>query len=263
MMDLRMRLTPVLATFLVSACGVSSVGSIPGNAPQTETLQARQAAAPSGAGSASDQYSSADERQAALRKVALSLASGGKPDGKSYRIGPLDVLEVTVFKVPELSKTLQVSEAGTINYPLVGEIEAGGKTAREIEQQLTKLLSVNYLQKPQISVFVREHNSQRITVEGAVKRPGVIPIAGGMSLLQAIAQAGGLEEVADTEVALFREVNAVRSGAKYNLDAIRSGKAKDPQLIAGDLIVVPTSDVKQGINMVVKFLPLAQIAPLL
>ena len=110
------------------------------------------------------------------------------------------MLEVTVFKVPDLSKVVQVSEAGTINYPLIGELEAGGKTAREIEQDLTKLLGTKYLQNPQIGVFVKEYNSQRVTVEGAVKKPGVYPIVGGMSLLQAVATAGGFESNAEDTI---------------------------------------------------------------
>lgn len=199
----------------------------------------------------------------AVAKLALAYTSLSDPQSKSYRIGPLDVLEITVFKVPELSKTLQVSEAGSINYPLVGEIQAGGRTAREIEQVLTAKLGARYLQNPQISVFVKEHNSQRITVEGAVKKPGVIAMAGGMSLLQAIAQAQGLEQTAETTAVVFRQTAGRRTAAKYDIDAIRSGKADDPALESGDVVIVPTSDLKEGINTIVKFLPLATIIPLL
>ena len=127
-----------------------------------------------------------------------------------YKIGPRDVLEVTVFQAPELSKTFQVSEAGTINFPLIGEVDAAGRTAREIEQELRKKLGTKYLQNPQISVFVKDHFSQRITMEGAVKKPGVYPMAGGMSLLQAIAQAQGFEDTASHTVVFFRQVNGKR-----------------------------------------------------
>ena len=138
-------------------------------------------------------------------------------------IGPRDVLEVSVFKVPELSKVVQVSEAGTINYPLAGEVQAGGRTAREIEQDLTKLLGKKYLQNPEISVFVREYNSQRITVEGAVKKPGVYPIVGGMSLLQATATAGGFEDTAEQTVILIRQSGGKRSIGKFDVGQIRDG----------------------------------------
>ncbi len=102
---------------------------------------------------------------------------------------------MTVFKAPELSKTVQVSETGTINFPLIGELDAAGKSAREIEQEMTKKLGSKYLQNPQISVFVKDYFSQRITMEGAIKKPGVYPIAGGLVVLQAMAQAGGFDEI--------------------------------------------------------------------
>jgi polysaccharide biosynthesis/export protein len=203
------------------------------------------------------------ERNSAVKTVAMSLTSVADPDSKSYKVGPGDVLEVTVFKVPELSKVVQVSEAGTINFPLIGEVEASGKSAREIEQSLTKTLGAKYLQKPQISVFVKEHNSQRITIEGAIRHPGVYPIAGGLSLLQAVAQAQGFTDSADETVLLFRQVDGKRAAAKYDVSAIRKGNAEDPGLQAGDVIIAPTSDIKEGVNTLFKFLPLATLVPLL
>ena len=157
--------------------------------------------------------------QDAVRKVALSVVSVSDPASKSYKVGPRDVLEVTVFQAPELSKTFQVSEGGTINFPLIGEVDAGGKTAREIEQELRKKLGTKYLQNPQISVFVKDHFSQRVTIEGAVKKPGVFPIPGGMTLLQAIAEAQGFDESASHEVLLFRQTNGKRLAAKYDVSS--------------------------------------------
>ncbi len=203
------------------------------------------------------------DQDAAVRKVALTLSSVSDPNSKAYKIGPRDVLEVTVFKVPDLSKVVQVSEAGTISYPLIGEVQAGGRTAREVEQDLTKSLGAKYLQKPQISVFVKEYNSQRITMEGAVKKPGVYPIAGGMSLLQATAIAGGFDANADETVLLMRQTNGKRSAAKYDVARIRAGTAEDPQLEAGDVVIAPTSDIKEGMNNILRVLPLATMVPLL
>jgi len=203
------------------------------------------------------------EQEAAVRKVALSATSLSDPSSKAYKVGPLDVLDVTVFKVPDLSKSVQVSENGTISFPLVGEVQAGGKTAREIEQSLTKLLGAKYLRNPQVTVFVKEYNSQRVTIEGAVKKPGVIPMVGGLSLLQAVAQAQGLETTAETSALVFRVTNGKRAAAKYDISDIRDGKADDPQLQAGDVIIVPTSDMKEGFNTVLRVLPLATLIPLL
>ena len=188
-------LAPALAAALVGACGVSSVSG-PSSDKSQLASPAVQPAAAGGGGSAAEKPVALREQEA-VRKVALSVTSVSDPRSKSYKIGPLDVLEVTVFKVPDLSKTIQVSDSGTINFPLIGEIEAEGKTAREVEQLLTAALGTKYLQNPQITVFVKEYNSQRVTIEGAVKKPGVFPMAGGMSLLQAIAQAQGLTDTAE------------------------------------------------------------------
>lgn len=198
----------------------------------------------------------------AVRKIALNLTAVD-PESKSYRVGPRDVLEVTVFQAPELSKTIQVSEAGTINFPLIGEVEASGRSAREIEQELSKRLGAKYLQNPQISVFVKDYFSQRVTLEGAVTKPGVIPIAGGMSLLQAIAQGGGFTDLASHTVVVFRQVGGKRLAAQYDVSAIRDGSAPDLQLEAGDVIVVPTSELKEGMNLILKTMPLVTLVPLL
>ena len=249
-------LFPMLAAALVGACGLSSVGDgasgklpMGGGSPQPAAQQSSQP--------------NAARDQEAAGKIALSLASVADPASKSYKIGPRDVLEITVFKAPELSKTVQVSEAGTINFPLIGELDAAGKTAREIEQEMTRTLGSKYLQNPQISVFVKEYFSQRVTVEGAVKKPGVFPIAGGLSLLQAIAQAQGFDEIASHTVILLRQENGTRLAAKYDVSSIQNGSAEDPQLQAGDVIDVPTSEVKEGVGFLVKFLPLAGLAPYL
>ena len=197
-----------------------------------------------------------------MRKVA-QFTSVADPGSKAYKIGPRDVLEISVFKVPDLSKTVQVSEAGTISYPLAGEIVAGNKTAREVELDLTRILGAKYLQNPAITVFVKENNSQRVTIEGNVVKPGVIPMAGGMTLLQALAQAGGLGPTAEKTAVVFRMVDGKRLPAKFDISDIRGGGAEDPQLQSGDVIIVPTSQMKESVEYVVKFLPLAGFAPLL
>jgi polysaccharide export outer membrane protein len=248
----------MMAALLAGSCGISQTND---PAAFNQNLHDQQDA-PKQAGP--EQVTAPGDRGSVLHQVSLNYAASSDPKSRSYKIGPLDVLDITVFKVPELSKTIQISEEGTMNFPLAGEVPVGGKSAREVEQLLTKLLAVKYLQHPQITVLVKEHNSQRVTVEGAVKKPGVIPMAGGLSLLQAIALAGGFEaEVADTDVAVFRTEDGKRYAARYDVASIRTGRAADPQLQSGDVIIVPTSDLKQGFNTFLKLLPLATLAPLL
>jgi len=257
-------LLPAIAAALLSACSGSSVGEFGGDKPQLTQISTGSAGqAAKGGDDGKNGDAAARDQQAAISKVALTLSSASDPNSKAYRIGPRDVLEVTVFKVQDLSKVVQVSEAGTINYPLVGEVEAGGKTARELEQNLTRLFGTKYLQNPQISVLVKEYNSQRITVEGAVKKPGMYPIIGGMSLLQAVATAGGFESNAEETVLLIRQNNGKSSAGRFDISQMRKGRAEDVQLEAGDVIIAPTSDIKQGMEVFFRLAPLANLAPLL
>jgi polysaccharide export outer membrane protein len=198
-----------------------------------------------------------------LQAFATDVASIGEPGIAGYKIGPRDVLDISVFKVPELSKSVQVSEAGTVNLPLLGEVYTANQTARDLEKDLTSRLGKKYLQEPQVSVFVKEYNSQRITVDGAVKRPGVFPVHGGISLLQAVAIAQGLEEISDDTVVVFRETSGKRQAARFDISDIRSGDADDPQLVAGDVVIAGTSNLKKGFNGFLKALPIAGMFALL
>lgn len=231
----------------------------PSNKMPSEQVPASAAAASAGS-PASEAVPSA---LAAVRKSAETAVAANNPSDKAYRIGPLDVLDISVFSVPELSKSVQVSEAGSIGYPLVGEVEASGKTAREIEATLTKSLGAKYLQRPQVTVFIKEYNSQRVTIDGAVRKPGVFPVQGSMSLLQAIAFAQGVTEAADDSIVVFRTANGVRSAARFDIGEIRAGNATDPQLVAGDVVVAGKSAIKEGFNNLLKLVPAAGVFALL
>jgi polysaccharide export outer membrane protein len=178
----------------------------------------------------------------------------------AYKIGAQDVLDITVFKVPELSRSVQVADAGTVNLPLLGEVLAAGKTEREFERELTWKLGAKYLASPHVTVIVREYNSQRVTIEGAVAKPGLYPIRGKTSLLQFIAMAGGTDAaVASSDVAVFRRINGNRYAAAFDIDRIRAGEAEDPAIQSGDVIVVSTSGMKAAFNNVLKVLPITSV----
>jgi polysaccharide export outer membrane protein len=165
----------------------------------------------------------------------------------------MDVLEVSVFKVPELSKSVEVADTGTINMPLLGEVPAAGKTAHEIEQDLTRKLGAKYLKDPQVTVFVKDHNSQMVTVEGAVNKPGVVPIRGKLSLVQLIAISGGLNnDLYDKNVTVFSTINGERTSKVYDIDDVRAGKAADPELHQGDVVVVDNSTGKVALQTALK-----------
>lgn len=186
------------------------------------------------------------------------ITEAGTPGSAGYRVGPLDILGVSVFKVPDLTQTVQVSEAGTFGYPLIGEVRAGGHTVREIEQELTSRLGANYVRDPRVTVLVKEYNSHRVTVEGAVKKAGVFPMQGPMSLLQAIAMAGGVDEVSNGTILVFRRVDGQTGVVRYTMNDLRGGGAEDPNLVPGDIVMVPESDLKIGLRYIIQVAPLAR-----
>jgi polysaccharide biosynthesis/export protein len=165
-----------------------------------------------------------------------------------------------VFQVPNLTKSVQVSDTGTVNLPLVGEIPVIGKTPQEVERDLTARLGAKYVQNPQVTVYVKEYNSQSVTITGAVAKPGVYSIKGKASLLQVVAMAGGLGPVSDSTVLLLRQSNGKRLAPKFDVSAIQDGKADDPAVQSGDQLLAGTSAIKQGFNTILKGLPLAGTA---
>ncbi len=190
---------------------------------------------------------------------AAKLAAASNPSSAGYKIGPMDVIDVSVFQVPELSKTVQVAADGTINLPLAGTIPAAGRTSLDIERDLTARLGRKYLQSPQVNVYIKEYNSQRVTIDGSVKRPGVYPLRGPTTLLQAIATAEGFTDTANSTVVIFRTENGVRTAAQFNVDDIRSGTTKDPEIDQGDVVVVTNSAMKESYQALLRILPVTSV----
>lgn len=182
-----------------------------------------------------------------------------------YRVGPLDVLDVSVFQVPDLTKTVKVSASGEIAMPLIGTVQAAGKTVSELEDEIKTKLEAKYLQSAQVSVFVREANSQQVTVDGAVDKPGKVTLDGPTTLLQTIAMSGGLSKNANARgIVVFRTVDQKRSAAKFDLTAIRSGRAQDPVLYGGDIVVVDSSAFGSALSGIRDSIPaFAVFTPLL
>ena len=194
-----------------------------------------------------------------IAKVADALTSSATPGNAGYKIGPQDLIEVSVFKVPELSKSAQVADTGTINLPLIGETMVVGKTAQQVERDLTAKLGSKYLHNPQVTVLVKEYNSQRVTMEGAVKKPGVYPVRGKNTLLQFIALAEGLDPNADSTVVVFRQIDGKRSVARFDVSEIQAGTSPDPEIVSGDVIVAGSSAIKETFNNILKALPIASV----
>ena len=191
-----------------------------------------------------------DDPRPALRMSSV-LTPGLAPPSKSvartgmrdYRIGPDDLLEVQVFGVDQLSRAVRVNSRGSVSLPLIGTIEVAGMTALEAETGIAAKLAESYLQDPQVSVFIKEYTSQRVTIEGAVNRPGIYPLRGQTTLLRSLAVAGGQGNLSDmSEVLLFREdASGKRETLVYDVERIRRGELEDPIVMNEDLIVVNRS----------------------
>ena len=269
----------VLLAGLLSGCGGSldsslaggvatetKVGleqSVPDKAPTTakigESARVAAATATTPAATAST-VSTAKVGDKQLAKTAEAMLAVSTPGSSGYKIGPQDVLDITVFKVAELTRSVQVSETGTINFPLIGEMPAAGKTAMQLERELAAKLGVKYLQSPQVTVYTKEFNSQRVTIEGAVKKPGVYPLRGRTTLLQLIAITEGQTEVAESEVVVFRQIDGKRLGSRFDVGEIRAGRIEDPVMVAGDVVVANESGVKSAFQNTMKALPIANFA---
>lgn len=160
-------------------------------------------------------------------------------------IGPLDRLEVIVFREPELSVAdAPVDESGRIMLPLAGEFFAAGKSTQMLATEIGQRLR-QYLRSPEVAVRVKQAAAKRITVAGSVMEPGVFPVEGRVTLLQAIALARGPSQVADLDTTLiFRTQNGRKTAAKFDIGAIARGKAPDPEVLPGDTIAVGASGFK-------------------
>ena len=188
-------------------------------------------------------------------------ASGAYEGASDYRIGAQDLLAISVFGVEELNKDVRVNSNGQISLPLIGTAMAGGRTIPELEKELAQKYSDGYLQNPQVTVFVKEFTSQRITVEGAVDKPGIYPITGKTTLLQAIALSGGVDDkVADLGgIVVMRTIDGKRQAAVFDLREVRKGAIEDPQLYGDDIVVVEQSGSKTALRRVIETIPVLGI----
>jgi polysaccharide biosynthesis/export protein len=176
---------------------------------------------------------------------------------ENYKIAPMDTLTIKVFKAEDLSGDYSVDLAGHISMPLVGEIEAANLTTDQLDSKLTQLLGQKYFEHPDVSVAIKQSTAHVVTVDGAVQQGGQFPVAGSMTLIQAIALAHGTTEDANARrLAIFRTIDGKRQAAAFDLTAIREGQAPDPQIYPGDIIVVDGSKIKAAEKQLFQSIPL-------
>lgn len=166
---------------------------------------------------------------------------------RPYRVGPFDKLTIDVFGSEELSeKEVQVDASGRITFPLIGTLEVSGKTPGEIGEAMQDRFRGRFIRDPQITVNLKEIVSQTVTIGGEVKKPGVYPIVGQMTLMTAIASAEGWTDVASKgEVVIFRRSGGRDFAAIYNVKAIEQGRYRDPEVYASDVVMVGDSQSRK------------------
>jgi len=187
-------------------------------------------------------------KKIAVRWTILLLvcvtAAGAQGRDPAYRVGPRDLISVHVDEDAKLNGDRRVSEAGTINLPVLGDVPVVGKTTPEITQAVKKLLEDKYMQRASVDVQVIEFRSRPISVIGAVKQPGNLGFSGRWTLLEALTAAGGLTENHGNVVyVLRRSDNGLSDQVTIDLDdlLVRGDRAVNVPIFANDLINVPVT----------------------
>lgn len=194
------------------------------------------------------------DRELAIPDTTTSVSIG------DLRIGALDLVEVEVFGVDSLNGTYQVGFDGQLKLPLVGEVQAIGKTPSELSYLLEERYGSKYLQDPDVSVAIIESVGRRITLDGSVKKPGLYPVTGTITLLQAVALGGGPSADANPKkVVVFRQIDGKRHAAAFDLVAIRNGNGEDPDIFGNDIIVVDGSNLGETYLTVIRSVPLVAL----
>jgi polysaccharide export outer membrane protein len=189
-----------------------------------------------------EKIESSRQVKAMNEKLLFSTLTARKTSPRDYKIGPEDLLEISVFEEEKLNKTLRVSSQGNISFPLLGVLRVKGLTTNELEKEIRDLLAEKYLQNPNVSVFIKEYRSQRISMIGMVEKPGVFEITGQKTVLDMLALAGGLKEDAGQLLFLIRPPRLEEGTPPEKKESLE----QDPQtyvidldelLIKGDLTI--------------------------
>jgi len=183
----------------------------------------------------------ATQNQKPAKPAAAGVAAKPATDDPNYVIGAQDVLDISVWKEPEVSRTVPVRPDGKISLPLLNDVQAAGLTPSQLAAQLTESLK-KFVSNPQVTVIVTTINSQRVYIMGEVLRAGAYPLLPGMTVLQALSSGGGFTQFANTKkIYLLRQENGKQVKLPFNYKEVIGGKNAEQNILlkAGDTIVVP------------------------
>ncbi len=179
------------------------------------------------------------------------LAAGGRAAAQSdYMLGAADVVTISVYGEPDLSNKFTIEADGTFTFPMIGRVKAGGMTLRQVEQDIKLRLSDGYLRSPQVTVTIGEYKSQQVLVLGEVRNPGPYQLTGGMTLLQAIAQAGSTTTAAANEALIVRPSRrSATPGAGATTGAGEQSEEPDAEIIRIDLTALQAGDLSLNVAL--------------
>ncbi|MBI4423584.1 MAG: polysaccharide export protein [Elusimicrobia bacterium] len=180
--------------------------------------------------------------EAAVKRALQEAQSAQKTD---YRIGGADLLDITVYQQTELNRKLRVSQNGTVIFPLIGNVQVGGRTLAEAQEAISGKLR-EFIINPQVTVFIQEYGNKKVFVLGEVKAPGSyeLPTESRLTVLEAISLAGGFTPIASPDrTKVIRTLDGKNQNFTVEVSAItrRGEKEKDISLQPNDVIYVPQS----------------------
>ncbi len=175
------------------------------------------------------------------KEVEAQAAAAGVVDQEHYRLGPEDIIEVSVWKEPELTKQIMVRPDGKISYPLIGEIQAAGKSVKELREEISKRLE-KFVTDAQVTVLLLKPQHYKIYVVGKVAKPGEFLVGRPATVMQALAMAGGLTPfAAPGSIVILRRTGGGEQVFPFDYKAVSRGESLEQNrtLQPGDVVVVP------------------------
>ncbi len=229
----------LVCTLVYLGCAATALAQI---APKGGTLAPPPPSAPPRAAMPLPAPAPAPAAAPAPAPVASALAREARivSDARDYRIGPEDVLDISVWKNPELSRTVPVRPDGKVSLPLVNDIQAAGLTPSALRQELTRRLS-EFVPSPEVAVIVREVHSAKVAVIGAVRTPGRYEVNSPATVLELIALAQGFTEFAARDrIVVLRQSGGIQKRIPFNYRRVADGTEQDNFFVQpGDIIVIP------------------------
>lgn len=205
----------------------------------------------------------------ALTDLPMPQAADVVRSTRSAFVGPFSELRVEVFGVPDMQRDIMADGEGNFAFPLVGTIAAAGKTPDDISEEIRRKLVGRYIRDPQVTVNFKSSanplavQSLAVTVDGQVNRAGAYPVVGRVTLMRAVALAGGTNEFAKLDdVVVFRDVGAQKYVGIYNLEAIRRGNYPDPEIFPNDVVVVGDTPARRRFKDILQIVP-ALLSPII